>query len=500
MKAYQTVERYCRRLTHLGHLQAIAGWDEAVMMPKGGADMRGAALAELAGLKAEIFREKEFSEALDQAESDQTQLSDWQKANLREARMSHRHMMAVDPKLFEEKVRLTVTCEQAWRQLRAANNWSEFLPYLSKLLKVVQEEAKSRADASKLPLYDAMLEMYEPGLTTETVDRVFNQLKQVLPDLIERVIDRQAARKVSQLGRAIPIEKQKPMVREFMNWVGFNFDHGRLDESHHPFCGGVPDDVRMTTRYSDSDFLSGLMGVLHETGHAMYEQNLPKAWREQPIGLARGMAVHESQSLFVEMQIGRSREFWQYAAPILRRSLAESHDPENYWTPANLFFEASKVEKGFIRVDADEVTYPAHVILRYEIEKALLSGELALKDLPLIWDEKMRAYLSLSTQGNDANGCMQDVHWPAGMFGYFPSYTLGAIIASQLFSALSSEVKNPRELISRGEVQPILAWLRNKVWNEGSHFSTEGLLQQATGRGLDIKPFLQHLENRYLKD
>ncbi len=498
MKSYQTVERYCRRLAHLGHLQAIAGWDEAVMMPKGGAEMRGAALAELAGLRAEIFRKSEFSEALDQAESESAALNEWQKANLREARMHHRHMMAVDPKLFEEKARLTVICEQAWRELRAANNWKEFQPYLKRLLTLVQEEAKSRASASGLPVYDAMLEMYEPGLTTATVDRVFNQLKQVLPDLIERVIDRQKSRQVTHLGRTVPVDKQKPMMRDFMNWVGFNFDHGRLDESHHPFCGGVPDDVRLTTRYSESDFLSGLMGVLHETGHALYEQNLPKEWREQPIGQARGMAVHESQSLFVEMQIGRSREFWQYAAPILKRSLGESHDPHHFWDPENLFFEASRVEKSYIRVDADEVTYPAHVILRYEIEKALLLGDLAVEDLPVVWDEKMRAYLALSTLGNDANGCMQDVHWPAGLFGYFPSYTLGAIIAAQLFSTVEKDLGRPREMIARGEVAPIMSWLKEKVWSVGSHQTTEGLLKQATGRGLDIEPFLLHLETRYL--
>ena len=216
--------------------------------------------------------------------------------------------------------------------------------------------------------------------------------------------------------------------------VGFDFTHGSLSVSHHPFCGGVPTDVRITTRYKTADFLSALMGVLHETGHALYEQNLPKAWAHWPLGKARGMAIHESQSLFVEKQIGRNPAFWRWALPVVERHLGETLSVDD------ILPHVHKVERGLIRVDADEVTYPLHVILRFELEQDLIAGRLEVADLPEAWDAKMRDYLGLSTIDTPADGPMQDVHWPGGTFGYFPSYTLGAMMAAQQWAAIEREI------------------------------------------------------------
>ncbi|TIX03196.1 MAG: carboxypeptidase M32, partial [Mesorhizobium sp.] len=257
------------------------------------------------------------------------------------------------------------------------------------------------------------------------------------------------------------------------------------------FCGGVPSDVRITTRYKTSDFLSALMGVLHETGHALYEQNLPKAWAHWPLGKARGMAVHESQSLFVEKQIGRNPEFWRWALPVVERHLGET------WSIDDILPHVHRVERGLIRVDADEVTYPLHVILRYELEQELVSERLEAADLAEAWDAKMRDYLGLSTIDNPADGPMQDVHWPGAAFGYFPSYTLGAMMAAQQWAALTRDHPSVDEDLATGNFAAINDWRRERIWSQGSRWSTPDLLERATGEKLNAVHFTQHLRKRY---
>ncbi len=279
-----------------------------------------------------------------------------------------------------------------------------------------------------------------------------------------------------------------------MEAIGFDFDHGRLDVSLHPFSGGTPDDVRITTRYEEEDFSRALMGVLHETGHAMYERGLPASWRRQPVGRARGMSLHESQSLLIEMQVCRSREFQTFLAPILRAAFGTS-GPE--WEPGNLYRLGIRVERSFIRVDADEVTYPAHVILRYRLEKALLSGALALKDLPGAWNEGMKALLGI-VPPDDRQGCLQDIHWYDGAFGYFPTYTLGAMTAAQLFDAAKRADPAILPGIERGEFAPLMAWLRANIHGKASRFSTAEIITQATGKPLDPAIFERHLRARYV--
>jgi carboxypeptidase Taq len=282
-----------------------------------------------------------------------------------------------------------------------------------------------------------------------------------------------------------------------MGTLGFAFDHGRLDVSHHPFCGGTPRDVRITTRYSDSEFLSSLMGILHETGHALYEQNLPSAWLTQPVGRAAGMAVHESQSLLHEMQVCRSREFMSFAGPRVRAHFADVVKNPTSLSDQNLAALVTRVQPGFIRVNADEVTYPMHVILRFELERALLEGTLGLDDLPTAWNDGMTKYLGLSTTGNDRDGCLQDVHWPAGLFGYFPAYTFGAVIAAQLFQRAQEHVPDLLGAIARGDLAGLRAWLNTNVWSHGSRFTTLELVERASGP-LGVNAFRAHLGRRYL--
>jgi carboxypeptidase Taq len=273
-----------------------------------------------------------------------------------------------------------------------------------------------------------------------------------------------------------------------------------LDTSHHPFCGGVPTDVRITTRYSTSDYSKAMMGVLHESGHAKYEQNLPRPWLGQPVGLARGMSIHESQSLLTEMQVCRGRAFLEFAAPFIAGAFPDTatQAPEAF-TPENLFRRLARVKPGLIRVDADEATYPCHIMLRFELEQRLVDGSLRPEDVPEAWDAGMREVLGLSTRGNDRDGCMQDVHWPAGLIGYFPSYTLGALTAAQLFRAARRALPELTDQLRRGELGALDAWLREKVWSQGSFLSTADLIEHATGSVLTTAAFEQHLEYRYLQ-
>jgi carboxypeptidase Taq len=276
--------------------------------------------------------------------------------------------------------------------------------------------------------------------------------------------------------------------------LGLEAEHSRLDVSRHPFSGGVPDDVRITTRYSEDDATGALMGVLHETGHALYERGLPLAWRDQPVGGAHGMSLHESQSLLIEMQVSRGRPFLAFLAPRLRVWLGGAGSA---WEVDNLHQLDARVARGLIRVDADELTYPAHVMVRYDLERRLLGGALDPADLPEAWAVAMREHLDI-VPTDDRDGCMQDIHWYAGEFGYFPTYTLGAIAAAQLFAAATVQVPDISAGIARGEFGPLVAWLRDNVHRLGSRFERDELLCRATGQPLEVTAFEEHLRARYL--
>jgi carboxypeptidase Taq len=491
--SYALLEQRFRELGDLGHAQAMLGWDEAVMMPTGGGARRGDVLATLAGI---VHRQLTSSETADliAAAGEESELDAWQRANLREIERAHSQATALPATLVVERSRLSTRCEQTWRKAREANDWRAVEGLLGNLIELTREMGTALGAANRLTPYDAQIDRYQPGMTQAQIDPIFTELRTFLPAMVDRVIE-QRPRPLPFEG-PFPREKQETLARVLMTAIGFDFDHGRLDTSHHPFCGGDPDDTRITTRYDERDFLSSLMAVLHETGHAMYEQGLPREWRGLPVGDAAGMAVHESQSLLMEMQVCRGREFLGYAAPIIREHLGA--DATSAWDADNLYLASTQVQRGLIRVDADEVTYPLHVILRYELEQALMSGDLAVSDVPGAWDEKMRHYLGRSTKDDFRDGCMQDVHWFAGLFGYFPSYTMGAVIAAQLFAAVRRRQPDAVEALSQGNFAPLLTWLRSNVHGRGRLVSTDQLLIDATGSPLGPDAFKAHLKARYI--
>ncbi len=492
--AYEELVDHYDKVNDLAHVYSIAAWDEASMMPEGGGESRGRALATLGVTIHDMIADKKVGDWIDTCSN--LNLNDWQSANVREMRREYEKATCLPSDFVRRQSIAQSTCEQAWRFHRAENNWDAMAPLLTEVVKHAREEAARRAEQTGLSLYDAMLDGYEPGMRSEKLDSLFAGLKDFLPGFVDEVIERQNTNPLEPMGNNFSIEKQRELGIEVMGVLGFDFNHGRLDVSHHPFCGGVQEDVRITTRYTTDNFVESLMAVIHETGHAMYEQGRPAEFAGQPVSAARSSGVHESQSLLMEMQACRSAEFLGFLAPIIRR-VFEVQDDSGAWSNENIRRLYTRVEKGLIRVDADETTYPLHVILRYEIERGLIEGSVTVEDIPELWAEKMKAYMGIDTTGDYTNGCLQDVHWPASLFGYFPTYTLGAMMAAQFFASAKNAVPGLLGHIGNGEFAPLLAWLRENVHGKGSLLTVDELLTQATGEPLNERFFIDHLKARY---
>ncbi len=491
--SFAKLDELGHKLEALEHAQAILGADEATHMAVGGGEKRAEAMSVLAGMHHRQATAPGIEEWIAVAETEA--LNEDQSAALREFRRHHANLTCLPAEFVERQTAARMRSEQLWRDLRGKNDWASFLPALERVIALVREEAYLRAEATGLDPYDALMEQYDPGHCTAEITPVFADLKAFLRDFVPQALafqqQRLAKASLKPLSGEYPVEKQRELGLAMMAAVGFDLTHGSLSVSHHPFCGGVPTDVRITTRYRSSEFLSALMGVLHETGHALYEQNLPKQWAHWPLGKARGMAVHESQSLFVEKQLGRNPAFWRWALPEVEKHLGEA------WSMDDILPHVHFVQPGLIRVDADEVTYPLHVILRYELEQELVAGRLEAADIPEAWDAKMRDYLGLSTIDNFADGPMQDVHWPCGAFGYFPSYTLGAMMAAQQWASLRREHAQVEEEIADGNFSTVNNWRRDRIWSHGCRYSTPELLERATGQKLTAEHFTTHLRQRY---
>ena len=461
-------------------------------MPEGSAGARAEQMAALKLVRQEILTAADMADLLDAAAEEP--LDGWQAANLREMTRARLRAAAIPPGLVEARTRANTACEMAWRSARPASDYAAVQPFLAEVVRLTVEAGQALSAALDLPLYDALLDGFEPGGRSRDIDSVFDDLAAFLPGFTEDVIERQAARPALQPEGPFPVDRQEALGRCFMAALGFDFGRGRLDVSHHPFTGGAPDDIRITTRYDEADFLTGLYAVLHETGHARYEAGLPVQWRRQPVGGARGMMLHESQSLLIEMQICRGAAFMSWAAPVIAEAFGGTGPA---WSAANLLALVTRVERGFIRVDADEATYPAHVILRYRLEQAILAGDLALADLPGAWSDGLEALLGIRPP-DDRRGCLQDIHWYSGAWGYFPTYTLGAMAASQLYAASKASDGSIEPALARGDFEPLFAWLRLNVHEQGARYSTGELLERATGRPLDTVAFKAHLKARYL--
>ena len=492
---YAELQRRFARLSAVQRASAILNWDRSTMMPDGASEDRADQLATLGVIAHGMISAPEMPDLLARAEEGSAGLDPWRAANLREMRRLWVHESALPADLVEARTRATSACEMAWREAKKTADFKALLPTLGEVLTLIRRAGEAKAAALGTTLYDALLDEFEPGGRAARIDVLFAELTSFLPGLLGRVIEHQKRKPAPLvLDGPFPVEQQRKLGEELIRLIGFDFSHGRLDVSAHPFTGGTADDVRITTRYDEADFARALMGVLHETGHGLYEAGLPRDWRRQPVGNARGMALHESQSLLMEMQACRSDAFIAFAAPRMRAAFGKDGPA---WTADNLHRLYTRVAPGFIRVDADEVTYPLHIMLRYRLERALLAGDLPLADLPAAWNEGMRELLGI-VPPDDALGCLQDIHWPDGGWGYFPTYTLGALAAAQLFAASRRAHPGLLGSIGKGDFAPLLGWLRANVHGKGSLASTDQILIEATGAPLGTAAFKAHLESRYL--
>lgn len=492
MKAYNALVETFERLHHLKHLESITYWDQAAMMPTHSNEARSKAMAEYGVLLHQLTVDPKIGELIDKASSED--LNEVERASLREMKRKYDLSTWLPEDLVKAKSLAGSKCEHAWREQRGQNDWAGFLKNFKEVLNLTRQEAKVLSEKSGLSPYDSLIDLYEPGMNSKTLDSIFAEVKAWLPGLIQEIVEKQKGTSILKPEGAFSVEKQKNLGLKVMAKLGFDFSRGRVDISSHPFCGGVPEDVRMTTRYDENDFVKALMGIVHETGHARYEQNLPKDLRVLPVGRARSMGIHESQSLFFEMQLGRSSAFLKS----IQQDIIASFGASDAFEINNLIKIYRQVKPDFIRVDADEVTYPAHIILRYEIEKALISGESQASDIPDMWNEKMMSYLGVDTRGNYKQGPLQDIHWTDGAFGYFPSYTLGAMYAAQEFNALKNECGNIESLIKTGDYSKAFEWLEKNIWSQASLHLTDDLMLKATGETLNPDYLRNHLTKRYL--
>ncbi len=491
--AIQELRAHLAAIMDLRSAGAILRWDQETQMPPGGAAARAEVLATLSRLAHERFVSTRTEDLLNAAQPAQDRLdpdSD-DAALLRVTRRDYDRARKLPTEFVAERARAASRSTQVWRDARPRNDFAAFRPHLEQMV----EFARRTADYlgyTEHP-YDALLDQYEPEMTSREVAALFGRLRDATVPLVRAIIERGATIDASVIRQDYAEEAQWRFGLTIVQAFGYDMTRGRLDVSAHPFSSGFNgDDVRITTRYARRS-LAAIFGTLHESGHAMYSQGTAPSLERTPLAGGASNGIHESQSRLWENLVGRSRPFWQYALPALRTLFPGPLGAVD----AGAFYRAvNQVEPNLIRVEADEVTYNLHIILRFELEKTLVAGEIKAGDLPGIWNDKMREYLGV-TPPTDTDGVMQDIHWSSGMIGYFPSYTIGNIASVQLFDAVRRAHPDLPDQIRRGEFATLLGWLREHVHVHGRKFFPRELLARATGSPLTLEPYLRYLREKF---
>ncbi len=503
--AYDDLIGRTREQALLGSCSAVLGWDEQTYMPTGGAALRGDQMALLAGLSHERATHPRIGELLAIVEG--SSLTDEPRSvtavNVRELRRGFDRRVRLPRKLVEELARTTSMAQPEWVAARAANDFSRFRPWLEKIIALKKEESACLASGATASwgagaVYDPLLDEYEPGATTADLSVVFESLRRELVPMVAAIAEAIKRRPVRNgppiLTRLYPRDRQKLFGEAAAAAIGFDFDRGRLDVAAHPFCTGIgPGDCRITTRDDEHQFSDAFFGVLHEVGHALYEQGLDRTHHGTPMGEAVSLGVHESQSRIWENAVGRGRPFWTYWFPMAKRVF---HEALNGVSLDDFHAAVNHVEPSLIRVQADEATYNLHIIVRFELEQALLSGTLPPADLPVAWNDTYTETLGV-TPKTDAEGCLQDIHWSAGLIGYFPTYTLGNVYAAQLFAKARSDLGGLDDSFARGDFTPLLAWLRDQIHRHGQRDRSVALIEHVTGSRPDHQPLIDSLKLKY---
>ena len=491
-KSYQKLKEIFRDSSIASDIEGILHWDMATMMPKNSRLQRSTQLAFMAKLKHNMLSSQHVKDLIN--ETDEIKLSKKDKINFYEMKREFLYISSLPSELVEALSKVSAQCEGLWQQARKECNFKIVENSLEELINLSIQESDILGEKLKCSNYDALVQKYEPQANIKNISDLFDDLQPFLLKTIDEIIEIQKKETFLEIEDSISLDIQEDIANSLMRTVGFDFSRGRLDKSEHPFCGGATEDVRITTRYNKKNPFSSLEGVMHETGHALYELGLPKEWQHQPVGRSRGMAMHESQSLLIEMQITRSLAFKKFLSNFLKNSYNLTG---NKWSANNLYTLGTRVKKTYIRVEADEVTYPLHIMLRFNLEKMLIKKTLKVKDIPESWNENYKKLFGIEVD-NDANGCLQDIHWYAGLIGYFPTYSLGALTSAQFSSALRKELPDLDNNIQQGNFQPLTSWLRKNIHEKASFSSTNEVLEQVTKHPLNVKYFKEYVTNRYL--
>jgi carboxypeptidase Taq len=492
--AYEELIRRAREEWLLASCAELLGWDEETYMPRGGVTHRGNQMALLAGLQHEKATDPRIGELLDAVENSDviTDPHSPPAVNVRALRRTFERLTRLPRRLVEEIARITSLSQQEWIIARQDSDFAHFQPWLEKMMVLKGREAECLGFDTEP--YDALLDEYEPGARSQEIADLFDALRQELVPLVNELTYARRRPNVAVLHREYPIDRQRIFGAAVAAAVGFDFRRGRLDTTTHPFFSTIgPGDCRITTRFHTHDFCEAFFGILHEVGHGLYEQGLDPEHQGTPMGEAVSLGVHESQSRLWENTVGRSRAFWEHFFPRARQVFHESLSDVGL---DDFHFAVNHVEASVNRVRADEVTYNLHVLVRFQLERALIAGDLPTADLPAAWNEAYRHYLGV-TPRDDAEGCLQDGHWGAGMIGYFPTYTLGNVFAAQLFARASNDLGDLDAQFARGEFAGLLGWLRDNVHRHGHRYPATHLIEHATGSPPNHRPLVQALRRKY---
>ncbi len=496
MNAYESLQERAREIAIYNSTASVLSWDQETYMPVKGGAYRAEQLAQLAGLTHRLGTASEVGDWIKACEDKLPPCADEEQAalraaNVREWRRDYDRATKLSSRLVEDIARTTSLSREAWAEARQVSNFAGFAPWLEKILGLVREQAEGWGYET-CP-YDALLEGYEPGARAAELTPVFSDLQRQLTPLLPKLQKITGAIDPSRLEGTYSAAEQQKLNRQVAEAMGFAFEAGRIDTTVHPFCTEMgPYDCRLTTRYNEKDFTSSLFGVMHEAGHGLYTQGLPPEYFGTPMGTYVSLGIHESQSRLWENQVGRSRSFWQHWYPLVTAQFPElaALPLDEFWLVVN------RVKPTHIRVEADEATYNLHIILRFEMEQRLMSGELAVADLPQAWNKRFEELFAIPVP-DDARGCLQDTHWSLGLIGYFPTYTLGTLNAAQLFHAAQKQVPELATDLQAAQYGRLLTWLREKVHRHGRRYSPTELMKLATGESTQAVYFMDYLKAKY---
>jgi carboxypeptidase Taq len=492
-QSYQILITTLREIALLSSTASVLHWDERTQMPVKGTEHRSNQLSLISRLVHEQFTSPKVGDLLSSIEQSGEKREPHSDiaVNVRETRRSYSRAVKLPASLVEEMAKTEILSQAAWVEARKNSDYAAFEPWLAKVLKLKLREAD--CVGYQQSRYDALLDPYEPDETVAGLNKVFESLRDPLVELVGKITTSGRPAPLEILERKFPAAAQESLGRQAAAKVGFDFSAGRLDISVHPFCSGLgPGDTRMTTRYDEAYFGDAFFGVLHETGHALYDQGLPAEHFGSPLSEAISLGIHESQSRLWENFVGRSRSFWQHFMPLARTAFPETLKDvtDDQWYRA-----INDVRPSLIRTESDEATYNLHILLRFELEQAMLNGDLSTKDIPGAWNERMRKYFGI-TPPNDAKGCLQDIHWGSGAIGYFPTYTLGNLYAAHFFEQARVDLGDLDGQFSNGDFTPLLGWLRKNIHSQGKRFTGRELVKRVTGNELSAEPLLRHLRKK----